>query len=300
MRLDKYLADMGLGSRSDIKKNIRAGKAVVNGSRTKDPGLAVTPDMDIQYLGQNVSYEEFAYYMLHKPAGVISASEDKRQQTVIDLIDEEQKRKDLFPVGRLDKDTEGLLLITNDGQLAHRLLSPKHHVDKVYFARIAGKVTEADVEKFRQGLYIDEELTCLPAELQILSYEEAEQPIASADLPQTASDQSQVIGESMQKPYDPPSALTSLSVSTNLPQISDLGQDTSIDADQAGDNTITEIQITIREGKFHQIKRMFQAVGKEVIYLKRLSMGSLQLDPDLAPGQYRRLTEEELALLLHC
>ena len=170
--------------------------------------------------------------MLNKPAGVISASEDPRQKTVIDLIDG-QHRQDLYPVGRLDKDTEGLLLITNDGELTHRLLSPKKHVDKVYYARIKGRMTEADVTAFRQGLQVDAELKALPAELKILSS----------------------------------------------------GED-------------SEVEVTIREGKFHQIKRMFQAVGKEVAYLKRLSMGSLRLDPELDLGQYRRLTDEELEGLL--
>ena len=186
----------------------------------------------VTYDGHPVLYEKNVYYMLNKPAGVISASEDPRQKTVIDLIDG-QHRQDLYPVGRLDKDTEGLLLITNDGELTHRLLSPKKHVDKVYYARIKGRVTEADVTAFRQGLQVDAELKALPAELKILSS----------------------------------------------------GED-------------SEVEVTIREGKFHQIKRMFQAVGKEVAYLKRLSMGSLRLDPELDLGQYRRLTDEELEGLL--
>ena len=184
--------------------------------------------------GQMVAYAEYEYYMLNKPAGVVSATEDKNDSTVLDLIDEKQ-RKDLFPVGRLDKDTEGLLLITNDGELAHQLLSPKKHVDKVYFARIDGKVTEEDVRRFAEGLEIGEEKPTLPAHLEILKREE-----------------------------------------------------------------ISEIRLTIREGKFHQVKRMFHAVGKEVIYLKRLQMGSLVLDPRLALGEYRELTGQELEALHDC
>ncbi|MDU7709184.1 MAG: 16S rRNA pseudouridine(516) synthase, partial [Clostridium sp.] len=167
----------------------------------------------------------------NKPAGVISATEDPRQRTVIDLITSRQ-RDDLFPVGRLDKDTEGLLLITNDGALAHRLLSPKKHVDKVYYARIQGVVTAADAEAFAVGLDIGDEKRTLPAKLDIL---------------------------------------------------------------ESGE--ISKIRVTIREGRFHQVKRMFQAVGKEVIYLKRLQMGSLKLDENLETGAYRELTKEELEAL---
>lgn len=227
MRLDKYLSEMGAGTRSDLKKVIRAGRVTVNGSVMKDPAAHVREDDEVRLDGEPVAYEEYVYYMLHKPAGVISATEDKRQQTVLDLIDERQ-RKGLFPVGRLDRDTEGLLLITNDGELAHRLLSPKKHVDKVYFVRLDGPVGEAERKQFAEGLRVDETLTALPAELEIL---------------------------------DPPS----------------------------------EVRVTIREGKFHQIKRMFEAVGREVLYLKRLSMGPLILDGSLPIGAYRRLTEAELS-----
>jgi 16S rRNA pseudouridine516 synthase len=169
--------------------------------------------------------------MLHKPAGVVSATEDPVSRTVLDLIRDKQ-RKDLFPVGRLDKDTEGLLLITNDGVLAHQLLSPKKHVDKVYFARVNGKVTAEDQTAFSAGVDIGEEALTLPAKLNILKSDET-----------------------------------------------------------------SEIELTIQEGKYHQVKRMFEAVGKEVIYLKRLSMGSLVLDPKLAPGDYRELTDDELESL---
>ena len=234
MRLDKFLADMGVGTRSELKKDIRKGVVSVDGEVVKDPGHSVDASSHVVFRGCAVGYEEFVYYMLNKPAGVISASEDVREETVIDLIDE-QKRKDLFPVGRLDRDTEGLLLITNDGALAHRLLSPKHHVDKVYYVRSSGVLTDSDVELFKDGLVLTDGLECLPADLKILSVSE--------------------------------------------------------------DEYVTESEITIREGKFHQVKRMFSSIGSEVLYLKRLSMGPLVLDPELEPGAYRRLTGDEMAAL---
>lgn len=230
MRLDKYLAQMGAGTRSDLKKAIRAGHVTVGGEKVKDSAMQVTESDEICLDGRRIVYEQFVYYMLHKPAGVISASRDAGERTVLDLIDEE-KRKDLFPVGRLDRDTEGLLLITNDGELAHRLLSPKHHVDKVYFARLDGPVGEEEKRLFAQGLIVDDTLTALPAQLEILE-------------------------------------------------------------------PASEVMVTIREGKFHQIKRMFAAVGREVVYLKRLSMGPLRLDESLPAGAYRRLTEAEESAIM--
>ena len=223
MRLDKYLSDMGAGTRSELKKEIRKGGAAVDGKVVKDPGCSVSPSSHVVFRGAVVEYEEFVYYMLNKPAGIISASEDDREPTVVDLIDE-PKRRDLFPVGRLDRDTEGL-----------RLLSPKHHVDKVYYVKVSGILSESDIELFRDGLVLTDGLECLPADLEILS-------------------------------------------------VSD-------------DEYASEALITIREGKFHQVKRMFSSIGAEVSYLKRLSMGPLVLDPDLAPGEYRRLTPDELASL---
>ncbi len=234
MRLDKYLSDMGAGTRSELKKEIRKSGAVVDGTVVKDPGFSVSESSNVIFRGSEVAYEEYVYYMLNKPAGIISASEDGREETVVDLISE-PKRRDLFPVGRLDRDTEGLLLITNDGALSHRLLSPKHHVDKVYFVRVSGILTENDAGLFRDGLVLTDGLECLPADLEILS-------------------------------------------------VSD-------------DDYVSEAEITIREGKFHQVKRMFASIGSEVIYLKRLSMGPISLDPGLAPGEYRRLTPEELTAL---
>lgn len=234
MRLDKFLSDMGAGTRSELKKEIRRSGATVDGSIVKDPGFSVSESSHVVFRGSTVAYEEYVYYMLNKPAGIISASEDDREATVIDLISE-PKRRDLFPVGRLDRDTEGLLLITNDGALSHRLLSPKHHVDKVYFARVSGILSDSDVELFRDGLVLTDGLECLPADLKILSVSEEEY--------------------------------------------------------------LSEAEITVREGKFHQVKRMFGSVGAEVIYLKRLSMGPLTLDPGLDPGEYRRLTPDELLSL---
>ena len=177
MRLDKYLAEMGVGTRQEVKKQIRQGKAAVNGIVVKAADTKIDETCDeVTISGRNISYVSYEYYMLNKPAGVVSATEDRRDTTVIDLI-KEKKRKDLFPVGRLDKDTEGLLLITNDGDLAHRLLAPKKHVDKVYYAKVAGIVTEEDVERFAQGIDIgtDEEEMTRPAQLDILkSGEESE------------------------------------------------------------------------------------------------------------------------------
>lgn len=229
MRLDKYLTEMGIGSRSEVKQGIRKGFARVNGETAVRPEFKVDERDRVTWKGTPVDFVAYEYIMLNKPAGVVSATEDKRDRTVLDLV-KDARRKDLFPVGRLDKDTEGLLLLTNDGKLAHRLLSPKHHVAKVYYARVQGVMTEADVQRFKEGFAVDDELTALPAELEILSVCE-------------------------------------------------------------GDTC--EIRLKIFEGKFHQVKRMVQAAGKEVLYLKRLSMGPLVLDAALAPGEYRSLTEKE-------
>ena len=236
LRLDKYLADMSIGTRQEVKKYIRQGRVTINEDIIKKPEYKIREDEDkITFDGAPVAYETFEYYMLNKPAGVISATEDKRDKTVLDLI-KEKKRKDLFPVGRLDKDTEGLLLITNDGALAHRLLSPKKHVDKCYYAEISGGVTEDDVRVFKERINIgtqEEPEWTMPAELKILEK-----------------------------------------------------------------GTVSRIRLTIREGKFHQVKRMFLAVGKEVVYLKRERMGALVLDEELAPGEYRKLTDSELKSIL--
>ena len=248
MRLDKYLADMGTGTRSEIKKQIKSGNVTVSGEVIRDPGYKVGADSDIAINGESIMYEEYVYYMLNKHAGVISASEDPHEETVVDLIDE-RKRRDLFPAGRLDRDTEGLMLITNNGDLAHRILSPKHHVDKTYYAVIMGDVTEDDVRAFAGGLVLSDGLECMPADLEILSR-------VTDDL------------------Y------------------------AAIENESLENSVMTEVNITIREGKFHQIKRMFSSIGCEVMYLKRLTMGPLELDETLLPGEYRRLTEEEVDSLL--
>lgn len=233
LRLDKYLADMQIGTRTEVKQMIKKGQILVDGKKALKPEMKLDPDQAEVYVnGEKIGYVEYEYWMLHKPAGVVSATEDKRDQTVIDLL-KDSKRKDLFPVGRLDKDTEGLLFITNDGELAHGLLSPKKHVDKTYYARIDGVVTKEDVEAFSKGLDIGEKNLTMPARLEILSTKENE----------------------------------------------------------------SEIKVTIQEGKFHQVKRMFEAVGKRVVYLKRLSMGSLMLDENLAAGEARLLTKEEIEAL---
>ena len=251
MRLDKFLCNMGIGTRSEIKKQIRSGNVTVGGVTVTDPGKHVTPDSAIAFHGEPVGYEEYVYYMLNKPAGIISASEDQREDTVVDLITE-QKRRDLFPVGRLDRDTEGLLIITNDGEMAHRLLSPRHHVDKTYYARVTGIVTDEVIDSFASGLVLSDGLECLPAELKILSIKDV--------------------------------SVEDTSCSNSF-------------SDSSGCQQCTDTEVTIREGKFHQIKRMFLATGHEVIYLKRLSMGPLTLDSSLAPGEYRRLTQDEITQL---
>ena len=229
-RLDKYLSNAGCGTRTEVKQLLKKGLVTVNGVPAAKPEQKVDSEKDqIFCKGAAVCLEQYRYFMLYKPAGYLSATEDRRQSVVLDLI-KEKKKEDLFPVGRLDMDTEGLLLLTNDGALAHGLLSPRKHVDKTYFAKIRGQVTEEDCARFREGLDIGEKKKTMPARLVILE---------------------------------------------TYPEV-------------------TEIEITIQEGKFHQIKRMFEAVGKQVVYLKRLSMGNLRLDERLQPGEYRSLTETEI------
>lgn len=235
MRLDRILTEMGAGSRQEVKKLIRKGQVSVDGEIIKKPEVKVEEKTArIRCLGISYRYELYVYYMLHKPAGVVSATEDSKERTVLELL-ENPARKDLFPVGRLDKDTEGLLLLTNDGELAHRLLSPKKHVDKTYEAVISGIVTEEDAAAFARGVDIGDDTLTLPAVLEILN-------------------------------TDP-------------------------------EQNCSEISITIQEGRYHQIKRMFEAVGKHVVYLKRIRMGTLNLDPALPKGASRRLTEEEIDAL---
>lgn len=233
MRLDKFLSHTGFGSRKDVKQLLKKKLVTVNDQLQTKGALSVEPNHDrILVNGEEIRYQEYIYLMLHKPAGVLSATEDSRQKTVVDLLELDVLHFNPFPVGRLDKDTEGLLLLTNDGELAHFLLSPRREVAKTYYARIAGVMDEADKIAFQKGITLEDGYECLPAELEIRA----------------------------------------------------------IDAE----NQTSEVMITIHEGKFHQVKRMVQACGKEVTYLKRLTMGSLKLDDTLQLGEYRELTAEEL------
>lgn len=233
LRLDKFLADTGCGTRSRVKELVKQGRVCVNDSIVKKADIKIDTQKDkVSFDGKVLIYMEFEYYMLNKPAGVVSATVDARDKTVVELI-ENNKRRDLFPVGRLDKDTEGLLIITNDGKLSNNLLTPGKHVDKTYYSKVEGNVTEDTVREFREGLDIGDDRLTAPARLTVLSK----------------------------------------------------------------CNGISEVEITITEGRYHQIKRMFEALGMKVLYLKRLSMGKLQLDVALKPGEYRRLTEDELKLL---
>ena len=278
MRLDKFLADMGVGSRSDLKKAIRKSLVTVNGAVEKDPGAQVSAEDRICFDGAEIRYAEQQYYMLHKPAGVLSASEDRRQTTVVDLINlnDELVRKDLFPVGRLDKDTEGLLIITNDGPLAHQLLVPKHHIDKTYYAIVIGTVTEDDQRAFTRGIRYDEKLTALPATLRVLS------------TGKTVAALRRALGFT---------ATSERLLRTRLAGPAFIGAEEP--ADITDDTLVSEVEITIQEGKFHQIKKMVKALpgGKEILYLRRISMGALRLDPALAPGEFRKLSEDEIRIL---
>ena len=227
-RLDKLVSATGKYSRREVKLLVKQGRIMIDGIPAAASDVKVdTAVSEILLDGEDLGYQRFTYIMLHKPAGVLSAVEDSRQQTVLDLLTPELKKRGLSPVGRLDKDTEGLLLLTNDGDLTHRLLSPRHHVDKVYYARVDGRLEQADCAAFAAGMTLGDGLECMPAGLEILSSNEA--------------------------------------------------------------------LVTLQEGKFHQVKRMLAARGKPVLYLKRLSMGSLRLDEALKPGEFRPLTEEELA-----
>lgn len=235
MRLDKLLSHAGLGSRKDVRKIIVSGEISVNDEKIIKAGFNVNPKTDVvKYLDMTVNYQEYYYVMLNKPEGIISATEDKYYETVVDWVDLDYNHVNLFPVGRLDIDTTGLLLLTNNGQVAHQLLSPKKKVSKCYEAIIDGIVTHSDVEKFQKGLNLGDFIS-QPAELEILSLDH------------------------------------------------ELSQ--------------SFIQVVITEGKFHQVKRMFEAVGKTVLQLKRIEMGPLKLDPNLELGNYRELTDDELKSL---
>ena len=282
IRLDKYLADTGFGTRSTVKQLIKKNAVTVDGITVKSPDAKVdTENSVVTVNGKAVEYETFEYYMLNKPAGIISASTDEREKTVVDIISE-KKRRDLFPVGRLDRDTVGLLLITNDGGLSQKLLAPGKHVEKVYLVRVTGKLDEEDISAFEEGMDIGDEKLTKPAKLEIKRigmYNTAAQLFVKNDV------------------LDP-EANTEISVDTIL---KDDGKTASVTDMGANLQTITELvseaEVTLTEGRFHQIKRMFSERGHEVVYLKRLSMGSLQLDETLKEGEYRKLTEEELKAL---
>lgn len=232
-RLDKIVASTGKWSRREAKELARRGLVTVNGAAVRSVEEKFDPEAaEISVNGEALSYRRYTWIMLNKPAGYLSATEDGREKTVLELLPRELGRRELFPVGRLDKDTEGLLLLSNEGGLAHALLSPKRHVDKVYYARTAGRLTEEDCRAFAAGMVLEDGLRCLPAVLEILSSGEE-----------------------------------------------------------------SEARVTLREGKFHQVKRMLAARGKPVAYLERIRMGSVILDPALSRGAFRFLTEEEIASL---
>ncbi|MED1712155.1 pseudouridine synthase [Bacillus paralicheniformis] len=234
MRLDKLLSNSGYGSRKEVKKMLKNGAVRVNDQLIKDAKEHVDPESDdITVYGEPVVYQEFIYLMMNKPQGVLSATEDSRQETVVDLLDPELLRFEPFPVGRLDKDTEGLLLLTNDGQLAHQLLSPKKHVPKTYEVHVDKPIDQAALDQLEKGVDIGEGYVTKPAEASLL----------------------------------------------------------------ASKYGVERLLLTITEGKFHQVKRMLKAVGRDVIYLKRLKMGDVDLDGELLPGEYRELSEHELAAL---
>ncbi|WAW14379.1 pseudouridine synthase [Peptostreptococcus equinus] len=236
MRIDKLLGNLGYGTRSEIKKFCKQGMILVNGAETKRSDTHVDPEKDTIYFnGKEVIYREFIYLMLNKPSGYVSATFDNFDETVLDLIDEEYLAFEPFPVGRLDKDTEGLLVLTNDGKLAHRVLSPKKHIMKKYYAQVDIDINKEHISAFEKGVDIGEGYITKTATLEVLGKEK----------------------------------------------------------DEEG-NEFTEVYVSISEGKFHQVKRMFHAIGGEVLYLKRVSMGGLGLDPDLELGQYRELSKEEI------
>lgn len=233
MRLDKLLANKGYGSRKDVKALIKKKKVSVNDKTVRDSSSQVNPDTDVVKVNDEiVSYQAFVYIMLNKPPGYVSATVDDREKTVFDLLPDIYKLFNPFPVGRLDKDTEGLLLITNDGALGHRLTSPKKRIEKTYYADIKGCVTEDDVEQFQRGVQLEDGYIAKPATLNVLQ----------ADI-------------------------------------------------------VSHVHVTVTEGKFHQVKRMFEAVGKKVVYLKRVRMGNLRLDHDLGVGELRELDQDEVVSL---
>ena len=233
-RIDKVLSNLGHGTRKEVKALLKKGKVEIDGIKVSDSAMKIDPDKAvIKVSGEEIRYRKHIYLIMNKPAGVVSATVDNHDETVIDLIDEEYHAFKPFPIGRLDKDTVGLLLITNDGELNHKLIAPKNHVDKVYYAEINKFVDESDIATFKKGVVIDDGYKCMPAVLEVLN------------------------------------------------------------ADENG----SEVMVTIQEGKFHQVKRMFESVDKKVVFLRRISFGPLKLDENLSEGQFRELSEEEVSLL---
>jgi 16S rRNA pseudouridine516 synthase len=232
-RIDKVLSNMGYGSRKDIKKLIKQGRVAVDGKVISNNSIKIDPYNTIIEVDDNlVEYKEFIYLMMNKPKGIVSSTDDTLNTTVVDIIDDKYRIFNPFPVGRLDKDTEGLLILSNDGQLAHKLLSPKKHVNKTYYVEVDGLVKDIHVEKFKEGIILDDGYKTLPGQLEIID-----------------------------------------------------------------SGPISRVYVTIREGKYHQVKRMFKAIGMKVTYLKRISMGKLKLDNSLLPGEYRELSEKEVEIL---
>lgn len=233
MRLDKLIADTQAGTRSEAKEHIKRGNVTINGAVIKKPEYKVNEFEDkICFMGNEICFQQFFYYMLHKPSGVVTATKDDRERTVMDLMGA-AAGKNLFPVGRLDKDTEGLLLVTNDGALSHRLLSPKKHVEKTYYVECAGTITAEGILKLEQGVDIGDDKLTLPARVEHVKRSDA----------------------------------------------------------------AYALELSVTEGRFHQVKRMMHAVGGEVTYLKRIAFGGLALDPSLAVGEWRSLRQEETEYL---
>lgn len=318
MRLDRFLSEESDYTRSQIKKLIRQGQVQVNGDSKVTPDRKVDPEKDrIQIQGRSVRATGMVCLLINKPQGVVSATEDRRARTVLDLIDQPYAGK-LFPVGRLDKDTEGLLLLTNDGDLAHCLLSPRKHVYKVYFALVEGEVVREDEDAFLQGLEIGEKAPTLPAVMRRLSVDgdflwrmesraEKSLPCPDRQRPETGA------------------VKAAASAGSSLTDARGRGREIGLAGSRIGDEETLRLlpgrmkeiclhsltlgdyarggpgqsicAVAVREGKFHQIKRMYEAVGKKVVYLKRIAMGPLILDGGMETGSYRRLTQEEIAAL---
>ncbi|SFB41234.1 16S rRNA pseudouridine516 synthase [Cohnella sp. OV330] len=284
MRLDKMLGNLGYGTRSGLKALVRQGAVTVNGVRVKDPGMQIDPHADeVMLEGERIVYRDTVYVMLHKPAGFVSATEDNRDHTVLELLPEDLRVFSPFPVGRLDKDTEGLLLLTNDGKLSHDLLSPRKHVPKTYQALVAGHVGSEDIATFATGVTLDDGYVTLPAALRMLA--EAK-PEANLEADGAAGIEPEA------------SSFTLEEAIARLDSFPALGANRTSwrEAVDAGE-PLSWIELTIAEGKYHQVKRMFEAVGKKVLYLRRSGMGPLPLDETLAPGEWRELTEDELERL---